>query len=151
MQFDKIFFESYQRILLANSSQFFDEFYNEFINSSPVVKAKFSHTNFETQKEMLKQSLFQLKRFATTHESFERLKKTARVHDKDHHDIGSELYDLWLECLIKCVKKMDPKFTPEIELGWRVTLSPLITLMTFLHGNTELSMPHGSSSADKTG
>lgn len=46
-------------------------------------------------------------------------------------DIHPELYDLWLECLIETVAEFDDGFRDEVELAWRLVLSPGIVYMKF--------------------
>ena len=45
--------------------------------------------------------------------------------------IAPELYEEWLESLIQTVREFDLEFTDEVELSWRVVLSPGITYMKF--------------------
>ena len=39
-------------------------------------------------------------------------------------DIKPELYDSWLECLVKAARKYDADFSSEIEDAWRGALAP---------------------------
>ena len=59
------------------------------------------------------------------------LEKIAQKHSQSAHDIPPQLYDLWLDTLVKTVKEFDPDFNEEVELSWRLVLSSGITYMKF--------------------
>jgi hemoglobin-like flavoprotein len=42
----------------------------------------------------------------------------AERHSSRHLNIGSELYDLWLDSLLATVREFDPDFGPEVERAW---------------------------------
>lgn len=104
----------------AANPGFLDTFYERFLNSSPDVRAKFANTDFERQKRALMAS-FHLMLLAAEDEKNgpERyLRDLAFRHGKDQLDIGSYLYDLWLDSLLRTVRECDPEWTPEIEQAW---------------------------------
>jgi hemoglobin-like flavoprotein len=114
----KMFDESLRR---CNAREgFLDLFYEIFLSSSPKVQEKFAKTDFVRQKRALRASLHIMLLAAEDEESGpERyLSDLARQHSKRMLDVGAELYDLWLDSLIRTVKECDPEFTPEIETAW---------------------------------
>ena len=55
------------------------------------------------------------------------------MHSLVTADIPPDLYQLWLECLLKTVKKFDPRYCDDIELAWRMICSQGIAFMTFMY------------------
>ncbi len=110
--------------------EFLDRFYQTFIASSPEVAKKFKHTDFRRQKILLRTSLYMMMLAAMDKsEAQEYLKQIAHVHSRGGHDIRPELYDLWLDCLIRTVKEFDPAFSKNIENAWRTMMQPGIEFM----------------------
>jgi hemoglobin-like flavoprotein len=111
-------------------AEFLDQFYQTFIASSPEVAEKFKHTDFRRQKILLRTSLYMMMLAAMGKtEAQEHLKRIAQVHSRGGHDIRPELYDLWLDCLIRTVKEFDPAFSKNIENAWRTMMQPGIEFM----------------------
>ncbi len=54
--FNELFNDSYE-FVLNNSDEFFDRFIANFINSSPLVKEAFRHTDMDNQKSMLEKAI----------------------------------------------------------------------------------------------
>lgn len=132
MSFDLIFDKSYERVM-NEKEDFFDLFYDLFLNSSPQIPPFFKSTDMNKQKTIMRQSFYKLFTFYASHNADETLEKIAIRHDKRHLDIHPKLYDLWLECMIKTVEAKDPMFSDEIELAWRLVLSPGIVYMKFMY------------------
>jgi hemoglobin-like flavoprotein len=100
--------------------RFLDIFYENFLASSPKVRARFADTDFARQKRLLRAS-FYLILLASEDETQgpERyLKYLAARHSARDLDIGADLYDLWLDGLLKTVKECDPKYSSEVESAW---------------------------------
>ena len=112
-------------------SGFFDDFYQAFLASSPQVAWKFRHTDMVHQREMLKKSFYHLLSFYGSNNADYYLEQVAISHNREHYNIPPALYDLWLEVLIQTVKKFDRQFSAEIELGWRLVMTPGIVYMKF--------------------
>jgi len=136
-EYKEIFNDSYRRLLEsgAYSHVFLDDFYRRFMASSPEVAGKFKNTNMDNQKQMLKASLYQMLMFLSEMRSNEYMENIAAKHNRRGLDIRPGLYDLWLECLISSVREHDPRFTPDVELAWRLTMAPGITYMKFCYEN----------------
>ena len=133
MSFDDIFDASYDRVQSAhaNGLEFFEAFYQRFLLSSPEVRMLFRNTDMVAQKHMLKKSFFSLMSFYASGAVDDVLRKIAYSHSAEQLNIKPHLYDLWLECLIHTVEEFDPEFDNDVELAWRLILSPGITYMKF--------------------
>lgn len=114
----KLFDESLRRCNMQEG--FLDRFYDTFLASSPKVREKFAKTDFVHQKRALRASLHMMLLAAEKENSGpERyLADLARLHSKGVLDIGAELYDLWLDSLLRTVKECDPQFSPQVEAAW---------------------------------
>lgn len=100
--------------------RFLDRFYELFINSSEAVAGKFRDTDLERQKRALSSSLYAMVMASEGGEAaIAYLDQIARRHGRQDLDIPAEMYDQWLECLIRAVRESDPEFTPEVEQVWR--------------------------------
>ncbi len=136
IDFEKVFNESYKRILggaTSRENDFFDSFYEAFIASSPLVAQKFAGVNMAAQKMMLKQSLIHLLNMFATKRIPDGLGEIATKHSRRAADIPPQLYQAWLECLLMTVKKFDPRFSDDVELAWRMICSQGIAFMTFMY------------------
>lgn len=117
-QIRKIFEDSMRRCT-ANGA-FLDLFYDTFLGSSPKVSEKFASTDLDRQKRMLERS-FQLILWASEDPQGgpERyLEHMAERHSSRDLDIGSDLYDLWLDSLLASVKECDPEYDSKVEEAW---------------------------------
>lgn len=135
MSFETIFDASYERVLgrQIEGLDFFGGFYQRFLQASPNIRAKFQHTEMDKQRQMLKKSFYSLLVFYASNQADDYLKKTAQMHNQHHIDIPPEFYDVWLDYLLLTVGDYDDAYSDEIELAWRLVLSPGITYMKFLY------------------
>lgn len=142
MDIESIFIASYERIIgegvgiTDTGRAFFRRFYENFLASSERVREKFSATDMERQEKVLQKGLYQLITFYLTKSDSQFLREIARVHDKDHFSIESDLYDLWLEALLVTVEEMDPEYNADLELAWRIVMTPGILYMKHHHSGT---------------
>jgi hemoglobin-like flavoprotein len=100
--------------------RFLDRFYEIFLASSPKVREKFAHTDFVRQKAALRASLSAMLLAAKDDKTGPRqhLHDLAERHSSRQLNIGSELYDLWLDSLLAAVKECDPSDSPEVQAAW---------------------------------
>lgn len=110
---------------------FLTRFYETFIGHSPAIAAHFEGTDMERQKDMLAQSIHEMVEFSTTRVASERLRRVASRHNRKERDVPPDLYEVWLDSLIATAREFDVKFNDELELAWRVVLSPGIAYMKF--------------------
>lgn len=133
MGFEATFDASYQRILSVNKNgnDFFDAFYRRFLASDLQVAERFANTHMATQQKMLKKSFYSLFAFYASGQTDDAILSIAERHNQKNLDIKPEFYDLWLECLIQTIKEYDSQFCDDIELAWRLVMTPGITYMKF--------------------
>ncbi len=105
-----------------------DLFYERFIGGSEEVSAKFADTDMQRQKRSLKASLYTAMLAADGNQpAIEHLGRLSRIH-RDL-DIGPELYDLWLDCLIDTVRDCGGEIDVRTERVWRDVLAIAIHIM----------------------
>ena len=123
-----IFNESFLRC--QTKAGFLDRFYELFLDSSEEVRKKFKNTDFNKQQMALKSSFYMMLLTIQGNARGHRyLEEIAELHSKKRLDIKPELYDLWLECLMKVVKEFDSEFDNEVERVWRSLMNQGIKLM----------------------
>ena len=111
---------------LANSD-FLHDFYELFKASSPEVREKFQATEFPRQTRVLADSLYIMAVASDSKDdaiAWKELDRLAERHSRRDLDIRPELYQDWLDCLVKAASIHDPAFSPEIEEAWRKALAP---------------------------
>ncbi|EGG98363.1 hypothetical protein imdm_107 [gamma proteobacterium IMCC2047] len=133
MSFDTIFDASYKRILSENKNGcgFFDAFYQRFLASDQHIAERFANTDMAIQQRMLKKSFYSLFAFYASGQADDAIRRIAEKHNQFNLNIKPEFYDLWLECLIATLKDYDDQFCDDIELAWRLVMTPGITYMKF--------------------
>jgi len=141
IDYKDLFNTSYWRVTRTekDGAGFFDAFYQRFLNSNTVVKEKFKHTDMETQKQALQQSLFHMCDFFVSNVADDHIQQISQLHSKSDMDVPPHLYDLWLECLIETVREYDPEFCLDVELAWRLVMISGITYMKFHYDETSPS------------
>ena len=127
LDFNELFNDSYEYVL-ANSDEFFNLFYGNFINSSPLIKTAFRHTNMDNQKSMLKKAITHMVMFFTHKNASQYLISTAAAHKKNN-DIATSLYENFIDTLIITLEGFDPNFNNQTAVAWRITLAPGIEFM----------------------
>lgn len=111
------------------NERFFDRFYEYFMASHPDVKPRFANTNMEMQKHLLRHGVASALKFANEDSVMARaaINRIRESHDHQHLNINPELYDFWLESLMKTVAESDPEFTTVLGKLWRDELAPAIS------------------------
>lgn len=99
---------------------FLDRFYEIFLASSPMVRAKFSNTDFVHQKRALRMSLHAMALAAEDEVAgpAKYLESFAERHSGRSLNIGAEYYDLWLDSLLQTVRETDPECSAEVLQSW---------------------------------
>ena len=119
--------ESYGKCVLEEG--FFDKFYFTFFNSHADFKPLFSKTDFNKQKQLLKETINFMIMYANGSGIAARtLDRVAILHDKDHINIRPEYYKYWVDSLIDTLKEFDKEFDDSLEHNWRETLDQGIQL-----------------------
>lgn len=123
----ELFNDSLERC--SASPDFLSRFYTLFLASSDTVARKFERTDLRKQARMLKTSLYVMMLAGSRSERIAHLETLARRHSRAELDIGPELYDLWLDRLLRAVGEADPRFDQEVERAWQRVLQPGIDFM----------------------
>ena len=107
---------------------FFDDFYQRFLASSPVIRAKFAATDMLAQKHLLRAGILNLVLHARGM-SDSKLRALGQSHSREGFDIRPELYDLWLDALLQTVAEHDREVRAEDLTAWREVLGKGIALI----------------------
>lgn len=122
----RIFNDSLDRLIAHPRS--LDLFYDKFIGSSETVAAKFAGIDMQHQRRALKASLYTAMLAADGNQpAIEQLRRLCQTHHA--LAIGSELYDLWLECLLDTVRECAGTLDVRTENVWRDVLAVAIKIM----------------------
>ncbi len=127
--FKQLFQASFARTVEGRVEHFYTVFYAHFMAVSPQIKETFKNTNMHRQREMLHESLLSMVAFSQTFRLSRYLEKVVKAHGATGLNLPTGFFEYWLDALIKTVAEEDPQFNASVELAWRTTLSPGITLM----------------------
>ncbi len=120
--------ESFARCNLKDN--FIDRFYENFLSSNDMFAEMFAHTNFDQQKDLLRRGISMMILFADGNPvgriAVERL---AESHGKNKMAIPRDLYNYWIDALVKTVAEIDSKWEPGLEKAWRDTMTQGINTM----------------------
>ncbi len=109
---------SYVRCCLKKN--FFDDFYEDFINSDPGIAEKFKNTDMPRQKTLLEYGILMMILFAEGQGiGAQAMKRIATTHDIRHYKIEAKWYSFWTESLLRIVVKHDKDCTDNILQAWR--------------------------------
>lgn len=130
--FEAIFNDSYSRVLAVkkNDRNFFDHFYEIFINQSDEIAKKFVNTDMQRQKDMLKTSFFHILNFFVQKTASKYIQDIAQLHH-DKIKVTHEEYRIWMDSIIASVNEYDPMFSNDVEVAWRVVMAPGIEFMKY--------------------
>ena len=114
----------------VSQPEFLGRFYEMLLGSSDEIAEKFRHTEFTRQTAALKTALYVLlfaREWNLKGDAY--LQGLARLHSREDLDVRPELYDLWLDCLVKTASEFDPLFDETIADSWRDVFAPGIEFM----------------------
>ena len=125
----EVFNDSLARCL--RGEQFFQRFYELFLDSSAEVREKFQATDFRKQRRMLQSSFYMLVEYVALGwpECQAYLERIGAAHGKYGRDISPHLYDLWLECLLRAVRECDEQYSKQVEDAWRFMMGAGISFL----------------------
>ncbi len=135
MKFAELFHRSFEENVLGNEEVFFSRFYQNFLDSSPLIHEIFRHIDLKRQIDMLEQSVLLLVDFSGHKCSNETLKKLTVVHARV--GVTRDMYDLWMLAILKTVEQLDPNFSHAEGLAWRIMLAPGIEFMKYFQPYTD--------------
>jgi hypothetical protein len=100
--------------------EFLDFFYERFLASSPKVRKKLANTDFHRQKRLLRASFYLILLASEDPQNgpARYLSHLATRHSAKDLDVGTELYDLWLDSLLETVEESDPEYSPTVRKAW---------------------------------
>lgn len=112
------------------SEDFLDRFYELFLASSPAVETLFKETDFARQKRMLRSSLYMMIMVVEGEdEARSYLERVAERHGSGDLAVPSEMYDLWLDSLLRAARERDPEWSEQVEGLWRQMMAEGIAFM----------------------
>ena len=115
----------------ASSPGFFDDFYQNFFNSSPLIRVRFDKTDMKAQKELLRHGLSHLIMFAGGSRAAEiKVDRLAESHSKKNLDIQPWMYKNWMKALMVTVKKHDLKYDENVQNLWESAIEKGVQKMT---------------------
>jgi hemoglobin-like flavoprotein len=121
-----IVMQSFGRCCASNG--FFDTFYVYFLSSSAEVRGKFADTDMTAQKQLLRHGILNLVMHARGMPD-RKLRALGCSHARGGLDIRPELYDVWLDALLKSIGEHDLLCNDETRLAWREVLNKGISVI----------------------
>lgn len=130
LDFLEVFDKSLARVCAKNRGDvFYQRFYDLFMARDPEVAKKFANTDMERQKEMLRESLTEMRIFFEEHVATPYITVLARLHGPSGRDIHPRLFEAWLDSLVAAVEELDPEYSIDVLTAWRIVMSPGIEFM----------------------
>ncbi len=118
--------QSYGRCCASDT--FFDDFYEQFLSSSPEIAEKFTKTDMSAQKHLLRAGILNLVLCARGMPDT-KLRALGASHSRTGFDIRPELYGLWVGALLRTVRRHDPKVTAEDLDAWQEVVNQGIAVI----------------------
>ena len=107
----------------TSNPSFFDDFYREFTHQSPEIAAAFAKTDMKSQKEALRSGLSFLIMYASGNSfAVDKLDRLGKTHCRTGYNIKPTLYPIWINSLVRTVKKHVVGFDRTSEAAWRHVL-----------------------------
>ncbi len=114
--------ESFARCNLKD--YFIDRFYENFLASNDVFAEMFASTDFSKQKELLRRGISMMILFADGNPvgriAIERL---GLSHGQGKMALPRDIYNYWIDSLIKTLSETDSQWSPGLEKQWRDTMT----------------------------
>ena len=99
---------------------FFDDFYADFTAQSPEIAAAFAKTDMQAQKDALRKGLSFLIMYAEgSGVAGSKLDRLGGTHSRTGYNIRPQLYAVWIDSLVRTVKKYIPENDWAAEKAWR--------------------------------
>lgn len=113
--------ESYSRCCV--NPKFFDRFYENFLSSHPTIAPMFAKTEMTKQKQLLRQGISMMfMHLGGNSVGTTGIDRIGESHSKKKMNIDPNMYDFWINSLVKTVKECDEKMTTALEADWKKTL-----------------------------
>ena len=112
------------------TDEFLVTFYDVLTRSSDEIKTLFAQTDMPRQRRLLKEALIYLISYPAGNEfSRQRVIELGNSHSRAGLNVRPELYEIWVDSLIKSIRRHDEHFTPALDAAWRRILAPGIAAM----------------------
>ncbi len=107
---------------------FVARFYEYFMDSHPSFRGMFAHTDMGRQRKALRRGISVALAHAGGSGIVKRsMDEMAQVHSRNGHaPVKPELYDFWVDALVRAVTETDPRITPELEERWRTAMNTAV-------------------------
>jgi hypothetical protein len=118
----------------AKRNGFAERFYTVFLAADPAIRAKFRHTDFDRQRDLLIHGVYSMLDYEEERAMGKlALERLSKLHGRGRLDVPPWMYERWLECFIDTLWKVDPEMSATLATAWRRALTPGIALMTEAH------------------
>lgn len=132
----------------TSRSTFLRRFYQFFTSSSPEIVEMFENTDWLRLNRMVVASFHLIVQAYDDGQASPQLESLARLH-RDKLGVTSDMFDTWLDCLLRAVREHDPEFDDEVEASWRAVMGMGIAHMRAASRKTDdgRAVPHESPEA----
>ena len=114
--------------ICCSHSEFLGDFYRDFTGTSPDIQKAFANTDMQAQKEALKSGLTFLIMYASGNTfAANKLDRLGQTHSRSGYNIRLQLYSIWIDSLLRTVKKHVSGFDQLAEQAWRRVLQLGVT------------------------
>jgi hemoglobin-like flavoprotein len=105
-------------------------FYELFLEADPRFKEMFRNTDFQKQTDLLTHGIMVLIQYSEGSASGEMaVRRIGELHKPGKVNVTPDMYPIWVDCLMKTLRELDPEFTRELETQWRLALRKGINTM----------------------
>jgi len=112
---------SYGRCL--GNGDLISTFYDIFLASDPEIKKKFTKTDFDKQKKLLRHGLNLMIMYAAeSYAGKAGLKRIQESHNKHNLNIDPKYYMIWRQSLLKAIEKHDRLYNKQVKNEWLTVL-----------------------------
>lgn len=120
--------DSYRRC--CERDRFLHEFYRNFFDDCPEAAPMFADSDLDRQTRLLRHAIGLLLLFPAQPDGEPNLlARVAERHSRRDLDISPDLYEPFVDSLIRTVGEHDPEFDSGVEAAWRATLSRGVAYM----------------------
>lgn len=131
----KTFDASYWRLWLRtiDGVSFAEACINELVGASEEIRAKFTASGRDRMTRALLVAIIQLAASSQSDRPTDMLRDVAIRQSRHNRDIAPHLYDTFLECLLRVVRKYDPSYSDEVGEAWKEILTPGLEYMKSMY------------------
>ena len=117
--------QSYARCMIKGD--IVGRFYEIFLASHQDIKPRFANTDFDSQKQLLRQSVNLAMMFANDNEVGKKgINRIRQSHSKSGLNVPPDLYPYWKQSFIQAASEFDQEFSDELKRKWDAVLQKTI-------------------------